>query len=124
MIDQPSFRAGQPLAWTFHRGTSRWTYNVVEPPESRPPQPSKEDLDVSLARLPPPGGLAMPLGDAIRGRFSCRAFLPDQLSVDELGTILHAGYGVVGTTNLGAVEFMERVVPSGGGLYPLELYVL
>src|SRR5690606_23135887 len=31
--------------------------------------------------------------------------------------------GVIGSVDLGS-EFLERPVPSGGGLYPLELYVL
>jgi SagB-type dehydrogenase family enzyme len=124
VIDTPPFRTGQPLAWTFHRGTSRWTYNLVEPPDGIPPQPSKEHLDVPILPLPAPLAMQMPLGEAIRGRLSCRTFLHADVRLDELATILHAAYGVIGRTELGRTEFIERPVPSGGGLYPLEVYLL
>ncbi len=42
----------------------------------------------------------------------------------DLGAVLAAGYGVDGAVRRGALEFLERPIPSGGGLYPLELYVL
>ena len=41
----------------------------------------------------------------------------------QLGSVLHAGYGVLQTAELWG-EFCVRPVPSGGVLSPLELYVL
>jgi SagB-type dehydrogenase family enzyme len=46
------------------------------------------------------------------------------MTLEQLGSMLHAAYGVVEVSELGALEFAERPVPSGGGLYPLELYVI
>jgi SagB-type dehydrogenase family enzyme len=37
---------------------------------------------------------------------------------------LRAAYGVIGTIYPGDQEMLERPVPSGGGLYPLEVYLL
>jgi SagB-type dehydrogenase family enzyme len=44
--------------------------------------------------------------------------------LDALATALHYGYGIIGNDHWGTAEFLERTVPSGGGMYPLELYVM
>lgn len=66
------------------------------------------------AALPPPRRPACGLWEAIDRRRTRRAFAG---SLDEggLATLLDAAYGVRGGT--------RRTVPSGGALYPLELYV-
>ena len=66
-------------------------------------------------RLPP-----VPLADTVRRRRSARAFAAGAVTLRELATLLEAAYGV--TAPLDDVSF--RSVPSGGALYPLELYVL
>ena len=124
MTDEVSFRGEQPVAWLFHRATCRWVHNTMEPPGVHLQQAGKEDFDVDLMRLPKPGSLDVPLGLAIRQRVSTRTFAADALTLDQLSTIVHAGYGLIGRTQFGQVEFLERSVPSGGGLYPLELYVI
>ena len=124
MTDDASFRDGQPVAWMFHRATCRWVHNTVEPPGVHLQQASKEDLDVELVQLPPPAPLDTPLGGAIAERVSTRSFAVDPLTLEQASTILQAGYGIVGRTLFGQVEFLERPVPSGGGLYPLELYLI
>jgi SagB-type dehydrogenase family enzyme len=85
--------------------------------------PFKEDLSAETVALPAPTLPAGSLADAIAGRTSCRRFLAEPIALAQLGDLLHAGYGVLGTIDLWG-EFCERPVPSGGGLYPLELYVL
>ena len=65
----------------------------------------------------------MPLATAIADRTSCRQFLPEPISMAHIADVLHAAYGVLGIIDLWG-EFCERPVPSDGGLYPLELYVL
>ena len=62
------------------------------------------------------------LTDALGARRSIRAFGERPLRLDELGAILRAAYGVTGT--LGGTPQTLRSAPSGGGLYPLELYVV
>jgi len=122
--DDASFRDGQAVAWMFHRATCRWAHNTIEPPGVHLQQASKENFDVDLVRLPDPDTLDVSLGLAIRQRVSTRTFTADPLTLGQLATIVHAGYGLIGRTVFGQVEFLERSVPSGGGLYPLELYVV
>ena len=66
------------------------------------PEPARESLDELLA-----------------ARRSTRGYADTPLHLAELSTLLRASYGVTGT--LGPQPF--RAAPSGGALYPLELYV-
>jgi SagB-type dehydrogenase family enzyme len=56
----------------------------------------------------------------VRARSSGRAFGDEPLSLETLAALLWAGYGV---SRAGA-DLPLRTVPSGGALYPLELYAL
>jgi SagB-type dehydrogenase family enzyme len=68
----------------------------------------------------PHGGLPRTsLRTALTRRRSARAVAPHSLGLTELGALLKVGYG----THLREAE-VTRPVPSGGALYPLELYVL
>ena len=118
------FRERYPTGWAFHRRTSRWPFNMhgLNAPTGEVP-PFKEDLNAETVALPAPTLPVGPLADTIAGRTSCRRFLAEPIALAQLGDLLHAGYGVLGTIDLWG-EFCERPVPSGGGLYPLELYVL
>lgn len=72
--------------------------------------------------LPPAELGAMPLAEALAARRSRRAFGDRPITVIELATLLHAAYGVTG--ELAGTPQLLRTAPSGGALYPLELYVL
>ena len=118
------FRHDHPIAWTYHRHTSRWPFNMHglnEPTRETPP--FKEDFDAPCVDLEPPRLPAIPLAEALAQRSSCRRFAPKPIALSQLGSALHAGYGVLDRIELWG-EFCVRPVPSGGGLYPLELYVL
>lgn len=117
------FRELADLAWTYHRGTCRWTYNSSHPADDRPEAP-EEHLDSPYHRLPAPAPLGNSLGGVLGERFSCRAFATDPISWDHVATLASTAYGTHGHTTLGRFPFPERPVPSGGGLYPLELYFL
>jgi SagB-type dehydrogenase family enzyme len=65
------------------------------------------------------GGTA--LSSALERRRSVRAFGGRALRLDELATVLHTAYGV--TSSIDGTPQALRTVPSGGALYPLELYV-
>jgi SagB-type dehydrogenase family enzyme len=70
--------------------------------------------------LPQPGSLTMPLGDVLTARRSVRQYDPNGLvPLTRLSTLLWASQGT--TPN----EYPQgrRTYPSGGGLYPLELYL-
>lgn len=75
---------------------------------------------VPLSRTLSPLGAS--LDGSILSRESIRNLFPKPLSLDHLTCLLHYGYGVTREGGDGAVRSF-RVVPSGGALYPLELYV-
>jgi SagB-type dehydrogenase family enzyme len=69
---------------------------------------------------PPPGGLSRLIGT----RKSARHYERQTLPLASLSALLSSAYGVVEISPLetgGA--FLRRSVPSGGGLYPLEVYL-
>lgn len=84
-------------------------------------------VPVSSSDLP-----VVPLGKLLRQRQSvtpasaAEHFGGGPVTIDALGTVLRAGYGEVRRrmVSVGPFEYSRggRTVPSGGGLYPLELY--
>jgi SagB-type dehydrogenase family enzyme len=79
---------------------------------------------VARVLLPAPAPLDLPLGDVLARRRSQRAFGTDPVALEALAALLHAAYGVTGSLAADGVqpELSLRAVPSGGALYPLELY--
>jgi SagB-type dehydrogenase family enzyme len=75
---------------------------------------------LAAAKLPPGTPLPEQLDETFRTRRSTRAYGDAAISLDELATLLRAAYGVTGT--LAGQQL--RSAPSGGALYPLELYVV
>jgi SagB-type dehydrogenase family enzyme len=75
--------------------------------------------------LPPPRRAEVELWRAVAVRRSARSFAPDELEGAALAALLAAGYGVTGAleTPDGQHSLPLRAVPSGGALYPLEVYV-
>jgi SagB-type dehydrogenase family enzyme len=69
--------------------------------------------------LPPPELPPLDLSQAIAARRTSREFGDRSLSLPALAGILHAAYGVTATRG----RFAYRSVPSGGALFPLELYL-
>jgi len=119
------FRTKNPVAWTFHRNSSRWAYNTLRLDENRHETPPfKEIADAPALTLPPPTELCTGLSDAIRRRYSCRRFTADCVPLEAAATILFSTYGKLGTVSFAGMEMITRPVPSGGGLYPLELYAI
>src|SRR5205814_2265505 len=74
--------------------------------------------------LPEPIALSATLQDCIRARVSCRHFSDHPMNLSQLSTVANAAYGIKGRSYYNAHELLERPVPSGGGLYPLELYFI
>jgi SagB-type dehydrogenase family enzyme len=76
--------------------------------------------------LPPPELPQTPLADAILARRSVRSFGPGAVTLVHVATLLHAAYGVTHTLDRpdGTPAAPLRSVPSGGALYPLEVYLL
>jgi SagB-type dehydrogenase family enzyme len=81
-------------------------------------------LPVPQGALPPPRRPDLALWDAIERRRSRREFSACALAANELAALLHAAYGVTHALEGpdGRRMLPLRAVPSGGALYPLELY--
>lgn len=117
------FREQFPETWSFHQNTCRWPHNVLSLPKDRVPVSSfKEYLATEPIRLPEPTILSATLQDCIDSRTSCRRFADEPMTISQLSTIAAAGYGIRERSYYDGHELLERPVPSGGGLYPLELY--
>jgi SagB-type dehydrogenase family enzyme len=67
---------------------------------------------------------AQALEERMRARRSARAFDGSELSIEALATVLRCAYGISDDNRDMGYPRPFRVVPSGGALYPLELYVL
>ncbi len=76
---------------------------------------------LSSVALREPLPLATSLGSAVRARRSARAYGPGSVSLAELSTLLGSAYGLTGAAE--EIGQPLRAVPSGGALYPLELYL-
>jgi SagB-type dehydrogenase family enzyme len=76
----------------------------------------------SARRIPlPAGGVGKArLDTALRARRSGRSFGAEPLARRDVGTLLRAAYGV--TDDASDVPQTFRSVPSGGALYPLDVY--
>ncbi|HEY2172778.1 MAG TPA: SagB/ThcOx family dehydrogenase [Mycobacteriales bacterium] len=75
--------------------------------------------------LPAPAGLAdVSVGEAIRRRRSRREMSGQAVGLDEIATLLYAAAGVVthSTDPADGTTWGLRTTPSGGGLYPVEVY--
>ena len=78
----------------------------------------------TLIDLIPPANIeigTMPLLEAIRIRQSCRKYLPDPLTIEELSFLLWATQGVRSIMRDGYAT--KRTVPSGGSRHPFETYL-
>jgi SagB-type dehydrogenase family enzyme len=123
-----------PTAWTFHFLTKHLRYGqsfTINPPPSIAPTPEypepgqmKEYPAAQQRTLPRSGQVPVAIGEAIMRRRSCRRFAEEPLPLAALSTLLQSAYGVGDPYLNGGQTMFDRPVPSGGGCYPLELYVL
>jgi SagB-type dehydrogenase family enzyme len=81
----------------------------------------KRHSNAPVVELPRPQLPDVSLAEVLRRRSSGRSFGPAPIDLEQLSTILMCGYGV--THALDGYAQPLRAVPSGGALYPLELYV-
>jgi SagB-type dehydrogenase family enzyme len=115
---------GETLSRLFHLNSEPWSnveaYRQALDYEVQYKEMAAGDASVSL---PLPGGSA--LLELLSARDSCREYQLREMSLGTLSTILKCAYGITRTAQMpkiGGGYF--RTVPSAGGLFPLELYVL
>lgn len=94
----------------------------------------REESDEGLIELPPYRNVRAPLSPVVRSRRSIRHYSGEPLGLEELSTLLFHGGGISGklhlenapeTVSLGKSDEVElRVAASGGGLYPIDLFVV
>jgi SagB-type dehydrogenase family enzyme len=80
----------------------------------------RRNPEVDWHELPRPRVPGASFRDVLASRRSAREFGREPLGLAQLSTLLHCAYGV---THAGDGEQRFRAAPSGGALYPLELYV-
>ena len=79
----------------------------------------KEYPDAKVVRLPAPEESVAPLVDALNLRKSVRSFSDEAVSMEQLSRLLQSADGI--THGWGGMAM--RTAPSGGALYPVNLYV-
>jgi SagB-type dehydrogenase family enzyme len=114
------------LALLYHLASSNSRLITAETEVERDRQPLKFRTYAGAPRVALPRrayDLPVTLGEVLATRKSIRAYQLRPLQLATLGGLLYASYGVRGYRDVDGRWFGERSVPSGGGLYPLELYV-
>lgn len=113
------------VAELFHLNSS----NVRSAPSQLAPDPERQPaarrIHPGAPRVALPGAdfeITLPLGEALRARRSMRDFSDAIMPKELLGRLLFTCAGVNGTLNFEGLTLGARTYPSGGGLYPLEIY--
>lgn len=117
------------LLWElFHENSKNGPYNqgISEEEVRLRVKELRESLEFTgypIITLPDAGvPLSMKLDEVIKGRISVRDMEPCSVSLPEMATILQSAYGVTRNNADALIPRALRTVPSGGALYPLELF--
>lgn len=80
----------------------------------------KQYPDAEKTKLPPPAQAGLSLAEAIQRRQSIRSFSEEPVGLDHVSRILLSAAGITHTHG----SFQMRTAPSGGALYPIDIYVI
>jgi SagB-type dehydrogenase family enzyme len=113
---------GHTLPLLYHLNSEPWM-NLEAYAQHSYEVEFRQEEGIPLA-LPEPA-YDTPLMRTLRERKSCRAFVSREMPNAVLSTLLNGAYGLSRLNQLASgLRFHSRPVPSAGGLYPLELYVM
>ena len=110
------------LSLLFHLNSEPWLNDDAYQTAPGPQEFKRHDAvlnEVALPALPP-----SPLTKLIQKRQSCREFARKTMPIANVASLLCDAYGIVTDTHEEHQHFLRRAVPSAGGLFPLELYVM
>jgi SagB-type dehydrogenase family enzyme len=111
------------LSLLYHLNSEPWLND--EAYRGAPSQSELPDQETPPVFLPMPEAPTSVLSPLFHRRRSCRDFAPVALTLAQLSGLTAAAYGVVETVTLGdQAGLLRRSVPSAGGLFPLEVYLL
>lgn len=110
------------LSSLFHLNSEPWL-NEQPDPVPRATQKVKSYPDSDRIVLPETGPGS--IDELAAARRSVRAFRDEPLPLTALAALLRSGYAALGPDRLASGQrLLRRPVPSAGGLYPLEIYLL
>lgn len=124
----PDIGGDDELWRTYHENSKTERYhrpppNAVVRARMEQMSPTLDYLGYPAIDLPPPAPLEMTVGDAIRARQTCRDMTECPVTLADLSALLFAAYGETRDDAIPDQPRSFRTIPSGGALYPLDLYV-
>jgi len=111
------------LSLLYHLNSEPWLN--TEAYEALPYEVQYKEMAGADRMIPLPPPTQSPLLRLLEARRSCRQYDPRPMPVDTLAAILAGAYGILRTSMLAdGINAFFRGVPSAGGLFPFEIYVL
>ena len=115
---------GESLSRLFHINSEPWS-NVEAYREAQDYEVQYKEMAGIGAPVTLPAPDDSTLLELLSARVSCREYQLRNMSLATLSTILKCAYGITRTAQMPKVGGgYFRTVPSAGGLFPLEVYVL
>jgi SagB-type dehydrogenase family enzyme len=116
-------------AWeAFHEASKTSKFDAPLAPETVRQRmtamwPSFRYESYPATRLPLSGRLDMTLSDTVINRETARDICPARLSIEQVATLLFHTCGETRDETKAGFPRKFRVAPSGGAMYPLEIYI-
>ncbi|MGE3509956.1 MAG: SagB/ThcOx family dehydrogenase [Vicinamibacterales bacterium] len=110
------------LSLLFHVNSEPWLNDDAYRTAPEPQEFKRHDAVLEECALP--ASPVSALTSLIQRRESCRAFARKTMPLVDVAALLNEAYGIASNPREDRQHFLRRSVPSAGGLFPLELYVI